>query len=499
VEASNPLAELFLIDGSLRLVARGVGLLSVHTMPGIFKIRARVGRQESETIRLIEADTMIPVDAPCQVSPLPLPTTARTHEYQVAGAYHLSRQVQIAAGHGAQIFIMARMWTPNESGSGRNPAEGLSLHTWEGRLIADYSKVSEGEMNRDSWSACNIQVDPGPYRLRARLAEGSIVDQVVYAAENWQTQLFLLNRVGPAQHEDAEARERQMLDFYVLSNMAVSMTRLGNGFNPGDEPGWDLARVALRDDRPLFSPIFCNALDHLLERNPILGIFGAHLMLMARDYDLVSKNEASRGKPRIPLDRESYAWALDPGLFERVIVSLRELLGGNHPDVEALSLSCAASAMRGSEPFSIPPMLRRSWSLLVRASNENSKILPLATWARIAEMIPVGPFLAWKPKHQPRPSGPRFGRTASILGWFPLLRLRPHLDYSFLPYTGEAASHDPLQPTVDATDEAVDRIRSEIHHIEGRLNSASERQRLSIELDVPRLAIERAIARTGVQ
>jgi hypothetical protein len=73
--------------------------------------------------------------------------------------------------------------------------------------------------------------------------------------------------------------------------------------------------------------------------NPMLGILGMHLLL---------KNQES-----------------DTELLQTIIQNLRNLLGDPHPDVEALALRLEQT---GSYVFQSPPMMRRSWSLVVNAT-----------------------------------------------------------------------------------------------------------------------------------
>jgi hypothetical protein len=45
----------------------------------------------------------------------------------------------------------------------------------------------------------------------------------------------------------------------------------------------------------------------------------------------------------------------------------------------------------------MPPMLWRSWVLLIEASNEQPGLVPVATWERTVRLLPVRPFLVWSP------------------------------------------------------------------------------------------------------
>lgn len=47
------------------------------------------------------------------------------------------------------------------------------------------------------------------------------------------------------------------------------------------------------------------------------------------------------------------------------------------------------------EPVTSPPMLWRSWLLLIEASNDRPDLLPADTWRPLLQVLPVRPFLAW--------------------------------------------------------------------------------------------------------
>jgi hypothetical protein len=83
----------------------------------------------------------------------------------------------------------------------------------------------------------------------------------------------------------------------------------------------------------------------------------------------------------------------DLSLAERVVGRLRyEILNEefHHPDVEALAIEIARQrgAPLPTPPLDAPPMLRRSWQMLVRATaDEPSLIAPESYTARIADRL----------------------------------------------------------------------------------------------------------------
>jgi hypothetical protein len=108
-------------------------------------------------------------------------------------------------------------------------------------------------------------------------------------------------------------------------------------------------------------------------RDPMLGIYGGHLLLMEQDPDL--------------------------GLVDTVIGNTDGLIPG-HPDVRALKV---AAALRRDPPgpadevFDSPPMLAAGWRAVVAASRIDPSVVPPGSLSDlIADRIArSGPWLVW--------------------------------------------------------------------------------------------------------
>jgi hypothetical protein len=109
----------------------------------------------------------------------------------------------------------------------------------------------------------------------------------------------------------------------------------------------------------------------------MLGLFGAHLMLLARDAD----------RPGEPPH-------FDQSLYDDVVNNLTGILGADHPDMIALGTQLTYPP-EDPRPVSSPPMLWRSWLLLIQASNRWPAILPVDVWRRTMRLVPERPFLVW--------------------------------------------------------------------------------------------------------
>jgi len=79
VSAPNGASELYLIDRSFNEVARGVGKLEIPVVPGLYRVRERVGDTESVSEVLtvaVDANANFIMDGVAYESALPLPGTA---------------------------------------------------------------------------------------------------------------------------------------------------------------------------------------------------------------------------------------------------------------------------------------------------------------------------------------------------------------------------------------------------------------------------------------
>lgn len=359
--AGSQLAEVFLIDHEFALVSRSVGELHADVEQGVYKVKAQVGEASAERVVILNKSETIDLAGDLAIaSPVPLDGTARTHEFHMAPAADGSRTVvaEAGAGAGAQVFLCARRWSaPGKEHDDATKAPDLSLHKASGETIIDLRKSGRGDRSlQDPMLSATVEVDPGAYLLRWRDDSGAVAEQSVVAVHGWQTQVFLL--------EDAKDE----------SHRAISVLMGQGGFDL-DDPNARLAddaRIALGDERRVASKVITEALFAKFE-NPMLGLFGAHLMLLARDD----------------------TW--EQPYFDGVVDNLAGLLGPNQPDVVALATLGGGRPIAVLEPVTSPPMLWRSWLLLIEASNERPDLLPADTWRPLLQVMPVRPFLAWSP------------------------------------------------------------------------------------------------------
>ena len=201
VRTENESAEVFIIDGGFKVVERARGLESNFSLnPGIYTVKVRAGFESREQhVALLDKSEHVEFERINFSSAAPLVGTGRTHEYHTSAAAAESKQVHVKSGWGSFIFLFVRDWTSEErSASGRKPNtmphRGLKLLNTSGGLVADIGQASIFDTGRDPWAACNVEVDPGLYRLMLELASGDVLSQTLVASPGWQTQVFGLQR-----------------------------------------------------------------------------------------------------------------------------------------------------------------------------------------------------------------------------------------------------------------------------------------------------------------
>jgi hypothetical protein len=389
IDAGHPAVRIEVLDAGYQVRAKGYGRLDADLPTGFYNVRYfAADAMVEQPITLRPHEPLSLTDQPDLrfSSAAPMELTSTSHEYQQAHAKRLSAEQPLQMGSGAQLFLFIRDLDP---GGSRRPAQGLTLHRADGALVLRANRVVEvcKDASAACWAGRNIELDPGVYRLRLALQRRRAVEMSVVACPGWQTQVFLLRQPG-------EAGERPTLDLLDATQL---MAEPWKGYEPWQgvkqgrlnpaEAGEDLrlaelARRALGRGWELISTEDLGALLDGKWFDPLLGIFGLHLLLMRPEPDL--------------------------DLADRVVGRIRqEILNSfRHPDVEALAVELALR--RGIPidvpPVAAPPMLRRSWEMLVRATaNAPSLIAPGSLSSRIADRLwGSGAWLAWEVPPEPR-------------------------------------------------------------------------------------------------
>jgi hypothetical protein len=396
VVADNPAAEIMVADYKFDRIFTQTGALHDRDAAGVYKLRVQIGRDiatASEKVVLLDRELQDggQVAAPPLPSPAPIPGSALTSES------HVKPFSEAAARRGdfhpvrpgaATISIMTRYWTDPAApaAGGRrlpHPMEGLQLSGATGSFPdfrpEDRKVDDEGG---DPVAVWEREVAPGVYFLRQTLGDGRQLEAAVVAVAGWVTQVVIQRSTADPAAADGQGQAGAT----PLDDAAVFMRAAHKPRRPKRDAVVEAARIALAQGRNLFAEGRGADLQDLLLRrcdDPIGGIIGCHLLLVAMDAD----------------------GAADPvraGLFDTAVGNLRRLVGPDHPDVAALSLRASDPELAVAGPFTAPPMFARSWQLMTDASYDRPDLVPAELWDRVHASIALGPFLVWAVDEQSR-------------------------------------------------------------------------------------------------
>ncbi len=374
IETGVPTAEIFVIDGWNNVVARGVESVRADLPIGVYKVRFRVGNTVSDKlVELPEGEgNYIPSDLPELpiVSPVPLNTPGtQAQSPRSALAATWSNIVHVSHGTGSRVFLFVD--APAESSATPFLPGALTLRTFDGQQIAS---LAQGGCDQGCYG-CTIEVAPGGYVLWVERGDSPAVCQTVYTAQDWQTQVFfsILQLSG--------------FSTVDLSGCSMLMSPVRFGFRSDSRSFlWaEAARKTLASGRAGITPagrlrgvpaigVDDNMIEQMLDGkylNPMLGIYGAHLMAA---QDSPDNKEALR----------------------EVVPNLEKLVGGI-PDVTSLLLyledpRCATLT------YPEPPMLAASWSLIVKYSTQLPNLVPAGSFSEniAGSLWGSGAWLGWK-------------------------------------------------------------------------------------------------------
>lgn len=379
-EAADSATEIFLVDASLKRQARGIGRLKAEVLPGLYKLRYVAGSAIVE--QLVEVPAVLPGrtvtfnhDSLRFSAAAPLRRTLTTHEYQREPATSLSCGPSISIGRGSYLFLFIRDPDagPDQSFE-REPGKGVTVETLAGNPVA---ALDQSPANNPEWgyAAMRLEVDPGTYVLSVNTRVWGVQQMAITTCQGWQTQVFLCTRPFERRGDmagDGRPRRACRADLFTAS---IAMARPEVGFEPDSQDARvsELGRQALDRGRNIMREgLLREALLAGKFRDPMLGLYAAHLLLLEEPWD----------RP----------------LLEVVLSNLGRLGLGAHPDLAALRLVLGRRLGEDDAIFARPPSLRAGWRRIVDATAEAPGLVPAGSLAaRIGtRVIGSSAWLIWR-------------------------------------------------------------------------------------------------------
>jgi hypothetical protein len=376
VLAGDEVAEITVFEGDQHTVARGLVKIEQELPPGLYKVRVRVGPTVSEKLISLDENREVLFPSLDIPTPIPLERTKRRNDAHTAAAIEASRTPLDTFGAGASILIFSR--EPPRSQTARvvpqqeNPATGLSLLTEAGDVLADIEQRAAVQGDGDPCAGWRGNVEPGAYRLRLKRKDGTAVERAIYASRGMQVQVFL----QVTDYMLTDGTQQRLCDMSG-SAIAISPQQEFQPLNPRTRLA-ELAGYALTQSRRILSDGFLGELLDEKFDHPMLGLFGAHLLL--------------RDKPD---DRRQFVFVMN---------NLLRLLGRDHPDVRALWRRRPDSDARVPLELYYPPMLRLSWDVALENDDGHSDALAEGPNAIADRILPGAPWLMWRIDPAGRPS-----------------------------------------------------------------------------------------------
>lgn len=364
LSARNRAVEIRLRNANLDVVASGLGSLEARLDPGIYQVQYRAGdrlEQSLVALRPGQVFTNDAIDLPF-ATPMPVDGTSTSRETYRHAVQNLSKNPDPSRGGGSQFMLFVRNMTPAGPAVGPESVRGWRLLREDDSVALDLEAALQCN-TPEEWAGCSVALPAGGYVLETGRHD-EVFRQSVWLADNWITGIF-----APNSPEGA-----------LPGNASVQMAPGGLGWE-----GWEpeaqevirmseLALIALRERRSVLPP---ETLKQLLTgkfRNPMLGIIGAHTLLLER-------------KP-------------NAGLLELVLENLAGLVPG-HPDVVALrNMAVTAGLPDLSAPgVSWPPMLMASFQGLLAADARDAAVIVEGSPAeQVAPfLVHRGTWTTWRP------------------------------------------------------------------------------------------------------
>ncbi|MER2266113.1 hypothetical protein [Methylobacterium oxalidis] len=406
LDAGDPANTITIDTAAFETVDSATGRIETRLRSGIYRSRIRVGNAFVDQIFLLDRPSDLAAFAEAQPTtsmgvapalglavetfpdPVALPQLASPIPFERApmSSERHSRQVALLASAPepteAQVAVVARSWMTSETepsrlpeeaghraGAGQtrprrilqdwNPWPGLRLVDERGRTVADVPMDGERDQTEAPYGSVTVDVPSGRSFLRLADPFGDMIEMALPTVKGWRLEVYLL-RVGTETYDDPP-------------RISVILRRAtGEIWMKHQNDLLEKAMIALSEERSILN----KELETLLLRkfsNPIEGIVGAHLLLIQAEADRKT----------------------DLGLMDEVVTNLRDLVGREHSDVEALSLQCPSVGLRRTKPFRTPPLFERSWQLIVEASRSAPNLVPLSLWQRVKARSVLPPYLAW--------------------------------------------------------------------------------------------------------
>ncbi|HMS53845.1 MAG TPA: hypothetical protein PKA27_00460 [Fimbriimonadaceae bacterium] len=298
----------------------------------------------------------------------------------------------------------------------KQPGIGASVCDINGRFLVRLNRdgvVDPGQRI----AAISVTLPDGPYRIRVNSKAFGTYERVVYVQSGLQAQVFAIrNSVG------FRGQRRRMTD---LVGASIQYAPISEGFlaDPDPESATQVAEAvvaALTASRPTVPEMLLRESLYFKFGNPLLGLMGGYLALFQKEPDRALMEQVAHGLTSMVPD-----W---PDLL-----ALRRWLG-----------------LDTGVPIGLPPMLRRSWDLVLEKATTDTRVVPPGSMlSQVApRVLASSPWMTWQyaPEMVTQTGGNAEGRLPEVVR---RLKLRPRGDTPMK----QAPLQQYLEQSIDFSDE----------------------------------------------
>lgn len=395
LECANPAAELLVVNSDFKLVAHGPPPLEASVEPGIYALKAKVGGEVTERLETLERRAepySFNLTAPQFESPMPLVGTSTNREYQQGSLYQFTAAAGSFIDLNGDSAIVLYIRDTSHTNFKLKPAQqsayaanfaGFELLSASGGQLVDFNAQAVKHIG-DGYVGAQVRLAAGSYVLAWDHGEQQTC-LVLNTAPGWCLQVYL--RLQPVRPGAIDMRP----DF---SDAAFAFDRIGAAYSAdrNDFRAMEAVRLALLDRRNVVSTAMMHDTLYGKFQNPMLGVYGGHLLLMSKSPDY--------------------------SLLGEVIENTAGLLGQHYPDVAALAWAFEVARKKRPGSFDTrawpeiladikgPPLLTTSWDLLLSCAEAANVDIEQLRLFRVAGHLAVsGAVLTWEQRKAKQRSG----------------------------------------------------------------------------------------------
>lgn len=379
VRAPN-LAEVSIVDANLTTAASGLGTTDAQLAPGVYRVSARFGNEIRQNLVALDADEdrEISFDDIAFQSAAPVTGTLRVERSEQEAVTRATQKAPLIAGTQGQLVLFVRNVNRDAEVSPENALASIQLMNERSEPVM--LSAGRRQISADgSWVSLTLPLEEGGYFIRVirPTRRTSVLDQSVWIPRGWTTVMFIPTRQILASY----GPDRNRVWVPAPESASVHMLRVGDTWNPDnlemsrENLALESALSELRQGRRMKSRQLEDLLLNGKFMNPMLGIVGAHGLLLSREP---------------ALDRL------------RVIVGNLGALMHGSPDVAALRFMVATrggTADAEPAPISWPPMLAAGFRAVVEADRLHpGRLVANSLAERAASRLLSGPvWSTWQP------------------------------------------------------------------------------------------------------